>query len=243
MIKFGSYSATLNVSFTDFITEFNDELHFALRGIKKSWYNSISIEERRSNYIRVWERRALHCNYYPDEYGNTIIEYTVEMTVFSLITWIVSLIFLIGFLYFPVYFFSNRFNASQCQKKVFKNGPSCIRSLFPHSNFDAVDRIKIKPINNVPIQNKSALPLPINNHSTPPPIKRSLTPPPVPTKTVTELYFILINDQQKGPFTIEKIALLIEVDQLTPTTLVWKDGMADWVNASAIESINHFLKK
>lgn len=243
MIKFGSYSATLNVPFSEFYKEFSPELHFKLKGITKKWFNSISVEKNTSNYIRVWERKALHCNYYPDEYGHTVVEYTAEMTVFSLITWIITLFFLVGFLFFPVHLFGNRFVASQCQKKVFKNGPSCIRSVFPHLNMDAVDKIKNQPQYNVPTQNKSAVPPPIDNPSSPPPIKKSSTPPPVPTKTVTELYYVLINDQQKGPFTLEKIALLIEVDQVNPTTLVWKEGMADWVNASAIETINHFFKK
>jgi hypothetical protein len=240
MIKFGSYSTTLNVPFSEFYKEFNAELHFKLKGITKKWFNSITVEKNTPNYIRVWERKALHCNYYPDEQGNTVVEYTAEMTVFSLITWIIFLFFIVGFLFFPIHLLGNRFAASHSKKKVFKNGPSCILSIFSHLNVATVDKIKNQPINNVPLQNKTVVPPTIKNHSTPPPIKKSLTPPPVPKKTVTELYYVLINDQQKGPFTLEKIGLLIEVDQVTPTTLVWKEGMADWVNASAIETINFF---
>jgi hypothetical protein len=56
------------------------------------------------------------------------------------------------------------------------------------------------------------------------------------------MYYVLINDEQKGPFTIEKIGLLIEVDQVNTTSLVWKEGMSDWVNASQIERINEFFE-
>jgi hypothetical protein len=50
-------------------------------------------------------------------------------------------------------------------------------------------------------------------------------PPPPP---VSLQYFVLINNQQNGPHTIDSIKLLITQSQLTRDTLVWKEGMAQW---------------
>ena len=233
MIKFGSFSTVLNIPFSEFYKEFNAELHFKLKGISKKWYNTMSIEKNTPTYIRVWERKALHCNYYPNDQGNTVVEYTAEMTVFTLITWIITLFLIVGFLFFPIYLLGNRFAASQCQKKVFKHGLSCIRSVSTRLNNHVIEKIEYETINNQYTPNSVLVP---------PPVKKSASPPPLPINTDSELYYVLINDQQKGPFTLDKIALLIEIDQINPSTLVWKEGMANWSKASTIEKLNTLFK-
>ena len=50
-------------------------------------------------------------------------------------------------------------------------------------------------------------------------------PPPPP---VSLQYFVLINNQQNGPHTIDSIKMLITQSQITRDTLVWKEGMAQW---------------
>lgn len=54
------------------------------------------------------------------------------------------------------------------------------------------------------------------------------TPPPPPNQNVQ--YFVLINNQQNGPHSIDSIKLLIGQGQVTKETLVWKEGMAEWSN-------------
>jgi membrane protease subunit (stomatin/prohibitin family) len=54
------------------------------------------------------------------------------------------------------------------------------------------------------------------------------TPPPPPILNVQ--YFVLINNQQNGPHSIDTIKLLISQGQVNKETLVWKEGMADWSN-------------
>ena len=51
------------------------------------------------------------------------------------------------------------------------------------------------------------------------------TPPPPPPSVQ---YFVLINNQQNGPHTIDSIKLLISQNQISRDTLVWKDGMTQW---------------
>ena len=53
------------------------------------------------------------------------------------------------------------------------------------------------------------------------------TPPPPPLIE----YFILLNNQQNGPFNLNKLKELIMSGTINKDTLVWKTGMANWDNA------------
>lgn len=54
------------------------------------------------------------------------------------------------------------------------------------------------------------------------------TPPPPPNQNVQ--YFVIINNQQNGPHSIDSIKLLIGQGQVTKESLVWKEGMSEWGN-------------
>lgn len=54
------------------------------------------------------------------------------------------------------------------------------------------------------------------------------TPPPPPNQNAQ--YYVLINNQQNGPYSIDSIKLLISQGQVNKDTLVWKEGMAEWGN-------------
>lgn len=58
--------------------------------------------------------------------------------------------------------------------------------------------------------------------------QRPQTPPPPPNQNIQ--YFVLINNQQNGPHSIDSIKLLIGQGQVNKETLVWKEGMAEWGN-------------
>lgn len=47
-------------------------------------------------------------------------------------------------------------------------------------------------------------------------------------------YFVAINDDAKGPYTDTQLAELIRTGQVVATTLMWKEGMADWVAAAQV---------
>jgi membrane protease subunit (stomatin/prohibitin family) len=63
-------------------------------------------------------------------------------------------------------------------------------------------------------------------------------PPPPPTQTK---YFVLINNQQNGPFTIDTIRLMISQNQINRDTLVWKDGMAQWGKITDQNDLRHLF--
>jgi membrane protease subunit (stomatin/prohibitin family) len=64
--------------------------------------------------------------------------------------------------------------------------------------------------------------------------------PPPPPQIVTE-FFILINNQQNGPFSLDKIKELIVNGAVKKDSLVWKVGMVNWDKAeNQIELVSLF---
>jgi membrane protease subunit (stomatin/prohibitin family) len=53
-------------------------------------------------------------------------------------------------------------------------------------------------------------------------------PPPVPGAIS---YFIAVNGQQQGPFNLDQLKSGIANNQITKDTMVWKQGMANWIKA------------
>ena len=53
------------------------------------------------------------------------------------------------------------------------------------------------------------------------------TPPPIPRV----LYFVAMNNQPAGPFDLDALRDLVANGQLNKESLVWKEGMTNWVKA------------
>ena len=66
---------------------------------------------------------------------------------------------------------------------------------------------------------------------TPPPI--GSVPPPIPITT----YYVAVGSQQTGPYTVEELGELIESGTLTTSTLVWREGMAQWRAAGEVNDL------
>lgn len=61
-----------------------------------------------------------------------------------------------------------------------------------------------------------------------------VTPPPLPQETQ---YHIYLNGQQLSGMTLQNITLFIRNGMMNSSTLVWKAGLPQWVNASQIPEI------
>ena len=61
-----------------------------------------------------------------------------------------------------------------------------------------------------------------------------MVPPPVPTVA----YHVVINGQATGPFNMDTLKQMALNGQLNRETLVWKNGMADWVKADAVKELD-----
>lgn len=59
-------------------------------------------------------------------------------------------------------------------------------------------------------------------------------PPPLPGAAA---YYVGVNGTQAGPFDINTLRTMIANGSVTPTTLVWKQGMAAWAAASTVADI------
>jgi uncharacterized protein (TIGR02145 family) len=65
------------------------------------------------------------------------------------------------------------------------------------------------------------------------------TPPPIRKKEFQIEYFVILNDEQKGPFDLEKMKVLLEFNNINENTLVWKEGMEDWDTISKLEEFTN----
>ncbi len=65
------------------------------------------------------------------------------------------------------------------------------------------------------------------------PIQNTITPPPIPTVA----YHLAVNGQATGPYDLGVLQQMVEVGQLNAESLVWKNGMTEWVKAGAVDEL------
>lgn len=68
----------------------------------------------------------------------------------------------------------------------------------------------------------------------------SATPPPLPTANP---YFVAVNRQQTGPYSVPELARQVLSGQLTPSSLVWRQGMTDWTPAGQVAELNTLFNR
>lgn len=66
----------------------------------------------------------------------------------------------------------------------------------------------------------------------------SQTPPPV--NAGSQLY-ASINNSQAGPFTEQEFIAIIQKGMINKDTLVWKQGLANWMPASQVPEVSKLL--
>ena len=59
------------------------------------------------------------------------------------------------------------------------------------------------------------------------------TPPPIPDVD-SKKYYIALNNEQEGPYDIRTVKRYINENKLQKNTLIWTEGLKDWVEAYAI---------
>lgn len=59
------------------------------------------------------------------------------------------------------------------------------------------------------------------------------TPPPAPTSQ----YYVAVNGQQSGPYSVAQLQQFAATGQFTPQTMVWKQGMVAWEMASNVAEL------
>ena len=61
----------------------------------------------------------------------------------------------------------------------------------------------------------------------------TMTPPPVPNVA----YHVAVNGQATGPFDFATLSQMVANGSLTKDSLVWKQGMANWVQAGTVQEL------
>ena len=64
---------------------------------------------------------------------------------------------------------------------------------------------------------------------------------PAPSYHGDSRYYVAINRQNYGPYDMAQLRMLVQVGSLTKETLVWKEGMAQWVEAGTIQELSSVL--
>ena len=72
----------------------------------------------------------------------------------------------------------------------------------------------------------------INQQTTP-----GAVPPPIPAVA----YHVAVNGQATGPFDISVLTQMAAAGQLTADSLVWKNGMAQWVKAGTVDELKNLF--
>jgi membrane protease subunit (stomatin/prohibitin family) len=67
----------------------------------------------------------------------------------------------------------------------------------------------------------------------------NLTPPPPPPVLQ---FFVSVNGQQTGAFTMQQLGQMVQTGQLTQQTYVWKQGMAAWAFANQVPELQSLFQ-
>ncbi len=64
-----------------------------------------------------------------------------------------------------------------------------------------------------------------------------IVPPIIPQS----VYYVAVNGQPTGPFSVAELKNMVLEKRFFPNSLVWKQGMAEWVKAESVEEIKEFF--
>lgn len=68
-------------------------------------------------------------------------------------------------------------------------------------------------------------------------INQQTMPGAVPPPILTVTYHVAVNGQATGPFDISVLAQMATAGQFTADSLVWKNGMEQWVKAGTVDEL------
>lgn len=73
------------------------------------------------------------------------------------------------------------------------------------------------------------------------PAANNPAPPPLPNQSIS--YFVALNNQQTGPYDEKQLSQMIINKELQSTTLVWTNGMPNWLPASDVSALQHLFNQ
>ena len=69
------------------------------------------------------------------------------------------------------------------------------------------------------------------------PMQNGAVPPPIPQTA----YHVAVNGSATGPYNMSVLQQMATSGQLTKESLVWKNGMAEWAKAGAVDELKVFF--
>lgn len=67
---------------------------------------------------------------------------------------------------------------------------------------------------------------------------QGMTPPPIPNVA----YHVVQNGQAAGPFDMSALSQMLSAGTFTKDSLVWKQGMTDWVKAETVQELQPLFR-
>jgi membrane protease subunit (stomatin/prohibitin family) len=64
-------------------------------------------------------------------------------------------------------------------------------------------------------------------------------PPPLPTQ---QQWYLAVNNEQQGPYAVADLGTQVAAGGLTPTTLVWRAGLAQWTQAAQVPELAGLMR-
>lgn len=110
----------------------------------------------------------------------------------------------------------------------------------PFFVFSGGTLVEIPNYNRINTQNNNSTSAPAytgtsQNNQRPPQIKSTTKLPPIPNQRE---YYLVVSEEQVGPYDLGKVKLLIEIKQINQETLVWTEGLNEWKAASQFPEID-----
>lgn len=68
--------------------------------------------------------------------------------------------------------------------------------------------------------------------------QQNQNPPPIPG---VAQYYIAVNGQQQGPYSMQVLQQMIQNGSIAKETLIWKQGMSSWTKAGEVDEVNAFF--
>jgi hypothetical protein len=64
-------------------------------------------------------------------------------------------------------------------------------------------------------------------------------PPPLPG--AGDQFFVAVNGQQQGPYSVSSLPQMIQQGTLTRDSLVWRQGLASWIKAGEVSELSNLF--
>lgn len=68
-------------------------------------------------------------------------------------------------------------------------------------------------------------------------------PPPPPPTSTAQIWHVHLQNQQYGPYSVDQLRNMVSERRLSPDTMVWRNGMANWARADQCVELQQLFQQ